>query len=320
MKSVREDAVRWFARLRDAGPDHPDRGRFETWLASDPAHAAEYRAIADIWGDFDSPSRLDSLAGALEQRNAAQTRNKDGRRKLLKRGLLGLVVCTGTGAVAWRGWQYWAGLPVAQLVAQTRTGESGRQALPDGSSVILGADARIELLYYRERRTVTLVNGDAIFDVTRDPDRPFVVDSGLARATVLGTRFAINRSQQMVRVSVASGRVRVEDFNGGLPILLDADQVAEIEAGGVLRRIPAAARDGFAWQQGTLIFDNATLGEIAARLSRYRRLPVKAIGEAGHRVTAVVQIADVEHFIHGLPSIAPVRIEELPGETRILSP
>lgn len=320
MKSVRDDAVRWFARLRDAGPDHPDRGRFETWLASDPTHAAEYHAIADVWGDFDSAPRLDSLAGALEQHSAAEARNKDRRRKLLKRGLLGLVVGTGTGATAWRGWQYWSGLPVAQLVAQTHVGESGRQALPDGSSVILGADARIEVLYYRDRRAVKLVNGDAIFDVMRDPERPFVVDSGLARATVLGTRFAINRSPQLVRVSVASGRVQVEDFNGSPPIVLEADQVAQIAAGGNLKRISAAARDGFAWQQGTLIFDNATLGEIAVRLSRYRRLPVKAIGEAGHRVTAVVQIADVEHFLHGLPSIAPVRIEELPGETRILTP
>lgn len=318
MLSTREEAARWFARLRDAGPDHPDRGRFEAWLASSPANAAEYSAIEDAWTDFDSAARLERLAGAVERRGAGKAGPRQGRRKLLKRSGALAVLLAG-GAAAWGGWEVRYGFPLAQFSAQTGIGETGRQALPDGSTVLLGPDVRIDVAYFRDRRSVTLAGGDAIFDVARDPGRPFVVDAGLARATVLGTRFAVNRGVRHVRISVDSGRVRVEDLSGGAPVMLDAGQVAVVEAGGNVHRIAAEAADGFAWQRGSLVFDNATLADIAASLSRYRRMPVRAPQAGDQRVTAVVQSADIEHFLHSLPAIAPVRIEERAAETLILS-
>lgn len=315
MKSVREEAARWFARLHDAGPEHPDRSRFEAWLTASPANAAEYAAIAEVWDDFDSSKRLDKLASAIEREHAAITH---GRRKFLKRGLLGIFLAAGAGVACHQGWQLWQSIPVVQFAAQTGTGEIGRQALPDGSQVTLGADTRIEIAFARNRRTVTLVRGDAVFDVTPDANRPFVVEGGLARATVLGTRFAVNRGKSRTRVSVAHGRVRVDDLLGSAPVILEAGQVAEVMLGGAAHRSTAAAADGFAWQRGVLVFDNATLDEIAADLSRYRRVPVRVSGASGQRVTAVVQSSDIESFLQSLPAVAQVGIEDRPGETRIV--
>lgn len=320
MKSVQEEAARWFARLRDAGPDHPDRGRFESWLASSPANAAEYAAVEDVWNDFNSASHLDKLAGAMEHRGAAEIARKEGRRRFLKRGVLGLFLGLGSGTAAWHGWRYWEGLPLAQLAARTGVGEVGRQALPDGSQVVLGAGSHIAVRYFRDRREVILLSGDAMFDVVRDPERPFVVDGGPARATVLGTRFAVNRSAGRSRVSVESGRVQVENAQGTGAVVLEAGQVAEVREGGAVQRIAAAASDGFAWQRGTLVFDDATLQEIAAGISRYRRIPVRADGRSDQRITAVVQTADIEHFLQSLPTFTSVRVENRAGETVLLAP
>jgi transmembrane sensor len=317
--TAREEAARWFARLQGAGPDHPDRGRFEAWLAADPAHAAEYAAIADVWSDFESPQRLRDLAGAMERESAAAAWRSRERRKFLKRGTLAVALTAGAGAAGLHGWQFWQGLPVMQFTARTGTGETGRQELPDGSRILLGADTRIEVAYSRNRRSIILVHGDAIFDVAHDPDRPFVVEGGLARATVLGTRFAVNRGPSRLRVSVERGRVQVDDGLGSLPILLEAGQVAEVDRGTPLHRLVAAATDGFAWQRGMLVFDDATLEEIAASLSRYRRVPVRVVGATGQRVTAVVQSSDIEYFLQSLPSVARVGIEEHAGETLILA-
>jgi transmembrane sensor len=319
VKSVREEAARWFARLHHAGPDHPDRGRFEAWLGASPANAAEYAAIADVWEDFDSPARLGDLAGAVERDHATSAlERKQQRRKLLKRGLLGVLLLAGTGAMAWQGWQLWLDVPLTRLTARTGTGEIGRQDLPDGSRIVLGAGSEVDVVYFRNRRTVTLIKGDALFDVSRDPDRPFIVDGGIARATVLGTRFAVNRGIARVRVSVESGIVRVDDAAGRGSVVLDAGQVAEVEQGSGVQRLAVAAADGFAWQRGTLVFDNASLQEIAAGLSRYRRIPVRAPVEGEQRLTAVVQSTDIEGFLHTLPTVAPVAVEDSPGETLIL--
>lgn len=316
MKSIQEEAARWFARLKNAEPDHPDRGRFEAWLASSPAHAAEYAAIENVWSDFDSAPRLDKLADAMERGSLAEAQHTDGRRRLLKRGVLGLFLCTGAGNLAWEGLRYWKGLPIERLALRTGIGEAGHKVLPDGSHVTLGADAQLEVLYYRDRRVVNLADGDAIFDVVRDPARPFVVEGSLARATVLGTRFAVNRGEERLRVSVERGRVQVED-RSGVSVTLEAGHVAEVEAGRSLRRIAVAAEDGFAWHKGMLVFDNASLQQIAASLSRYRSIPVRVSGRSSQRITAVIQAADIDHFLQDLPSIAAVRVEHLPRETRV---
>lgn len=318
MTRVQEEAARWFARLREAGPDHPDRGRFEAWLASSPAHAAEYAAIAEVWDDFDSSARLRKLAEAVERDNGAARRKGDERRKFIKRGLLGVVVLAGTGAAAWQGWQFRQDLPVARFAARTGIGEIGRQDLPDGSQVVLGAGTRIEVVYSRNRRLVTLVQGDAIFQVARDERRPFIVDGGLARATVLGTRFAVNRAASRVRVSVENGSVRVDDALAGGSVELAAGEVAEVGQHSALRRLTASAADGFAWQRGTLIFDNASLQEVAAGLSRYRRTPVRAPVQSDQRLTAVVQSSDIEGFLQSLPSVAAVTIDNRPDRILIL--
>jgi transmembrane sensor len=318
MKNVKDEAARWFARLQHAGLDHPDRGRFDAWLAASPAHAAEYAAIEDVWNDFDSASRAVKLADALERRTAAAEQHRQDRRKLLKRGILGLFVCAGTGTAAWRGWEFWQGLPLVQFAARTDVGETGKQPLPDGSSVMLGAHARIEVAYFRNRRVVTLFDGDAIFEVVRD-GRPFVVEGGMARATVLGTRFAVNRTEERVRVSVQSGRVQVDDALGGSPVILDSGEVAEVLRGQGMQRLQASAEDGFAWQRGTLVFDNASLQEIATGLSRYRRQPIRAAGGGAQRITAVVQVADIEPFLQSLPTFTAVRVEHRGTETVLVA-
>lgn len=318
MRSVKEEAALWFARLRDAGPDHPDRGRFEAWLASSPAHAVEYSAIEDVWNDFNSAPRLDALAGAVERCSVAQKELKASRRQMLKRGVLGLFLCAGAGAAAWGGMQYWQGLPLMQLASQTGVGEVGHQLLPDGSQVTLGAGSTIDVSYFRNRRIVHLLRGDAVFDVAKDPGRPFIVEGGLARATVLGTRFAVNRGDERVRISVESGHVKVENADGAGAIVLEPGQVAEVGKGGAVSRITAATADGFAWQRGTLVFDNASLQEIAASLSRYRRTPVRAVEQSDQRITAVVQTVDIELFLQSLPTFAAVRLESVAGATHLL--
>jgi transmembrane sensor len=199
-------------------------------------------------------------------------------------------------------------------------GEVGRQVLPDGSHVILGAGSHMSVVFFRNRRVVSLLAGDAVFEVVQDPQRPFVVEGGLARATVLGTRFAVNRGADRSRVSVERGRVRVENARGTELVVLEAGGVAEVAQDGLVRRIAAPASDGFAWQRGTLVFDNASLQEIATCLSRYRRVPVRAEGRSAQRITAVVQSVDIEHFLQSLPTFAAVRIEHRDGATLLISP
>lgn len=324
MTSIGEEAARWFARIANTPPDHPDRSRFEAWLAASPAHAEEYAAFARVWDDFDSDERLDALAQTASKRKAAlkqaEHARREARRVLLKRGALGMFVCGGAGALAWRAWSFWNAQPLQQFTLATRTAEMATRHLPDGSVLRLNARSTVRVTYYRTRREVRLDQGEALFEVTHDAARPFVVDGGFARITVLGTRFVVTRFEDRVRVSVGSGRVHLAAVSGeaGHALLLEAGEVAEVAAAQAPARLPRSAADAFAWERGTLVFDTATLPEIAQSLSRYRTIPVRAQASAV-RVTAVVQVRDIDVFLRNLPAIAPVRVEHDVRETRIVA-
>jgi len=72
---------------------------------------------------------------------------------------------------------------------------------------------------------------------------------------------------------------------------------------------PSAA--SFAFEGGSIPFEQASLDEVAATLSRYRLMPVRAVAtEAGStpRITALVQSDNIEGFLRLLPRIAPVTV------------
>ncbi|WP_110969987.1 FecR family protein [Pseudomonas huaxiensis] len=295
MSSVREQAARWFTRLMHLPDDHPERQRLRQWLDADPRHAAEYQAFCDLWGDFSSTASTQALAGELERQH--------GRRTVLRRGALGLLGLLAVGLT----WRLFGGRGEFAQTYVTAIGERRRERLPDGSELYLDADTRLRVQFDQGRRQVWLLQGQAIFDVAHDAARTFAVDAGLARVSVLGTRFVVARDARELRVSVERGSVRVDNAQGAL--VLKAGQVAStlLDRGPTL--LPITASNAFAFAQGRLVLEQASVEEIASSLSRYRRQPVQVRpGKGRPAINAVVQLDDIEGFLQALPSIAPIEV------------
>lgn len=85
-------------------------------------------------------------------------------------------------------------------------------ALPDGSSVRLSPESKIRYpaTFVKKEREV-LLNGEAFFEVTKNPESPFKVYTSDIVTTVLGTSFTVKAFDQDkdVRVVVKTGRVTV---------------------------------------------------------------------------------------------------------------
>lgn len=302
MSRVREEAAAWFTRMLHAPAEHPDQQRLRQWLEADPRHAEEYQAFRELWGDFSSTASTRALAGALERRQ--------GRRSFVRRGALGLVGLLALG-LGWR-WHDRHGSYEGVLV--TRVGERRRERLPDGSELYLDADTQLHLRFDAGRRQVRLLRGQAIFDVARQAQRPFQVDAGLARVTVLGTRFVVARSEQAVRISVERGSVRVDNERGSS--VLGAGQVAGATRDTAPTLLALNASNAFAFAEGRLVLQKAGLEEIATSLSRYRQSPLQVRpGKGRPSIDAVVQLDDIEGFLQALPSIAPIEVSERDGIT-----
>lgn len=310
-KRVQKQAALWFARMQNAEPDHPDRGRFEAWLISNTLHAAAYAKLADTWGRFETTTDIKEVAVAVENANQLKTQNKEKLKRRVVNGVLSFtffVVCTLLSLQLWNTY-----VPELQLASNTQIGEIKKETLADGSEITVNANTELIVRYYGNRRTVQLKRGEAIFNVAKDNTRPFIVESAPAKITVLGTRFVVSKLSKLVRVSVDHGRVQVESSSqvAQAPLILSNGQVAEVLLNQTLQQVNRNAQDAFGFEKGTIAFEEADLNEIAEVLSRYTPQPiVVAPTQQNPKITALVHIKNIGGFLRMLPQNAAVDVQK----------
>lgn len=96
----------------------------------------------------------------------------------------------------------------------TAAGEQRLIALRDGSTIDLNARTTVRVRYEASERSVELVQGQALFRVAQDRNRPFVVSAENSRIRAVGTQFDVYRKSTGVVVTVVEGRVAVSAASG----------------------------------------------------------------------------------------------------------
>lgn len=311
--------------MQNADIEHEERSRFESWLMSSTVHQQAYEEVCALWENLDSPDELLNLESAMQQKAFVEKSNRSKKIRTTLTRTFSVLLFAVLGTTAYYGYESWQNEPIMQMVATAEVGQIRSQVLEDGTRLMISGNSDVEIIYSRRQRYVILKQGEASFDVARNPDRPFVVDSGIAKVTVLGTRFAVNKFTSKVRVSVERGTVRVEPSqystsdprsqnpNGESVLTLRDNEVAEITIDGKTKRIQRPAADAFSFETGSIAFDGAGLEEIAETLSRYRINPVQyqlMPNETDVRITAILQSRNVERFIKELPYLAPIKTEQ----------
>ncbi len=245
---------------------------------------------------------------------------RQGRRKTIG-ALLGLTGIGTSASVAWQAWREW--VPQWQTAFATPAGRIGRLPLPEGSELTLDADSAVDVRLMATRREVRLLRGGTFFSVARDAARPFIVQAGAARVTVLGTRFAVEMNAQGVHVAVESGRVLVQGTAGGETLELGPGDTARVGSSGAPAHTPPRPADAVAqWRSGWLDFEQTPLAEAAALLNRYRPDAHVTVDPAvaALPVLARVNIARSAQWLQGLPAVLPVRVDAAAGGGVMIRP
>lgn len=169
--------------------------------------------------------------------------------------------------------------------------EHRKVKLPDGSTVVLNDNSTLEFpeSFSGANREVRL-KGEGYFDIKHDEDRPFIVYTGKIRTTVLGTAFNVNaydRDHDVV-VTVTRGKVRVDDEEGMLGVIVPNQQIVISKKEKKTELLPVMAKKVVEWQEKDLFFDEVTMEEAAMELSRYFNVKIRFVTEEskGCRFTA----------------------------------
>jgi ferric-dicitrate binding protein FerR (iron transport regulator) len=145
--------------------------------------------------------------------------------------------------------------------------------LSDGSKILLHQTARLDYPanFSPAQREVTL-HGEAYFDIRRDT-RPFIVHTGAIRITVLGTAFNIDaHNEQNIVITVAKGKVKVENGKGQYSILRRNEQLSADSAH--LQKMLVNAGTAITWKKAWLLFNDVPMREAMDTLAARYHLTV----------------------------------------------
>jgi transmembrane sensor len=151
--------------------------------------------------------------------------------------------------------------------------------LPDGSSVILNENSKIELSksFNSNGMREVYLYGEAYFDIAHDSNRPFIVHTGKIKTTVLGTAFNIkaNPGSKLVTITVTRGKVKVGDDQKTYNVLVPDEQVVIDESLTKYTKKPIKAESVIEWTNEDMYFDDVSMKDVANQLQD--RFDVKII-------------------------------------------
>lgn len=314
----REEARRWFVRLRQAESARTRRA-FEAWLARDPAHAEAFREIEAAWQAAEAASLR--IAAREADELAAYLKAMDRRRKAQKRRARRLTMLSIVLALLLLG-GIWLERPTLfqDLFADvvTARGERRTVSLPDGSTVLLDADSALAQDFSGQERRIRLLRGAAFFDVVPD-GRPFIVTAGSGEMRVLGTRFDVRLVKGGGLVTLIRGRVRVAAGRTDDAELTAGQEVA-FGSGGLSAVQGIDPDDATAWHEGRFVFHRARLGDVIEEIGRYRpgRFLVLDQALADERVTGSVLLADGDAALKALARSVGFRLTDIAGLVTVI--
>jgi ferric-dicitrate binding protein FerR (iron transport regulator) len=155
---------------------------------------------------------------------------------------------------------------------RTPRGGQYRLTLPDGTQVWLNAASSITYpAAFTGRQRNVKVSGEAYFEVTKDNERPFVVDvEGGAPVEVLGTHFNINgyTDEGGVKTTLLEGIVRIDR------VILKPGQQAQMGRQGLAVMNNVNIDKVMAWKNGLFNFEDVGLKEVMRQLERWYDIEV----------------------------------------------
>ena len=237
-QDIEEQTADWLARLDSSSPPQGEElAELKAWLNRSSAHRDCLRQLAEFW---DQANVLTELSFPLRHDRRAEVAPADAGGPVagfwvwaqsLSWQSAGATVMVFTlvfmlGVSAWLS-DRWSGVHPSVAgngVYETRIGEQNTITLVDGSTIQLNTNSRVEVDYTDARRTIVLMQGEAHFDVSKDPSRPFEVSAGLGRVRAVGTAFTVRfggllsqavlegAQPRALAVTVTEGKVALESL------------------------------------------------------------------------------------------------------------
>lgn len=337
-----DEAAELVLRLhaRDSGPKELEA--LERWARCSEEHAEAAAKAQDLWREIglirDIPWPSDAELAVEVARSDTRTGTARLRRRAWRRAGIAVALAASAALAA----VIMIRSPAPTLLDTYVTGVSEHRlaSLPDGSEIMIGAKSTLRIQYSLTERIVYLDAGEALFTVSKDAERPFLVRTGNVLVRAVGTAFNVRAAEDQSVVSVIEGVVRVrkthvldgkiEELGGisaaalspsalntelrvGDQLVIGLDEVAVVNH-------PRDINASIAWRDGRLIFTGQPLGAVIADVNRYASVPIE-VSDAGInelQFSGTVLRNQVDDWLGGLEVAYPILVDRSHNDRVIL--
>lgn len=320
---IRREAAEWLTR-QDRGLTATEQDEFLQWLAADPRHGSWFSRHRAGW------RRLDAIADWRPEHGTEPNPDLLARpvRRLWARPMF-MAAFAASLALAAVG--FWARAPLAPLAVTAPLADSGgyeRRILDDGSVAELNHGAEIEVNFTADERRVVLRRGEALFTVTKNPQRPFIVRARGVDVRAVGTAFSVRLEAASVEVLVTEGKVQVAPPVVAItaihpvatppvpaPLVVAGERALVTLAAPAPPQITKTTQAQLArvraWQPQLLDFSSTPLAEVLTELNRRNRVQLILADPACAHVPIVASMRsdNIEGFVSLVTAEAGLRAE-----------
>lgn len=343
-ETVMEEATEWVVRLTLSEPTPEELREFVAWLKRSPLHVEQFLSAESLWedlADVDRGRRIDLRA--LAERTAHSN--------VLELSAREPAEPVAVAAEASRGKRQWLVLAASVVIAvvvgvlwqsmhpsteyRTDLGEQRTIKLPDGSTITLNTRSRVRVEFTDSARNVQLREGEALFKVAKDPQRPFRVSSERALVQAVGTEFVVRTEATRTAVTVIEGKVavvRAEDAPKmrvavaptmePAAVQLGVGAQADVEERSITTRQLTDPTVAVAWQSRRLVFQGESLASVVAEFNRYNQLQLVVTDPTlgAERISGVFDVDQPHSLVRVLERSHLIRATTPHGTTLRLDP
>ncbi len=311
-KLARKQASEWIIRLNSDNPNQAEslEKAFLTWLNSNPENQIAYLRAEWLWSNSERLNLQEApdthiLGSLLAFPNQFRQRLIQHKAVAATCACLLLVMTIGLGILQ----------PFSSAtqndVLFTSHGQIKTHRLLDGSSVTLNANSKIQVAINSNRREISLIEGEAFFDVKRLKKIPFLVKGPGINVRVLGTQFSVKNSIETASVTVLEGKVSVStnlstQASNKEALILTKDEAALLnKATDNIEPIKVNAKEKLSWTAKKLIYKGESLEKVISDINQHYdtklQLSDSEIGKT--TVIAVISIDNQEKTLQKLESL-----------------
>lgn len=335
LKVIEEEAALWVARLDSRGAlSSQDEAALSQWLSASALHRDAFEQMALLWHGGDI---LDELNYQDEDSDAPAEKAASGARKWWISTAAAAAVLFISAFTIFQAWDGGPAMHTGHYV--TLVGEQQTIGLADGSSLILNTNSEVRVDYTEDTRSITLLRGEAHFDVAHEPERPFLVYARDGIVKAVGTAFTVLLHDRKVEVTVSEGVVALlarpspqdvspetivpdEDL-APLAALTVGESAVFAEAVESVTRMSEEALDRkLLWRGGFLAFAGEPLATVVADVSRYTDIQIEIDDPALEAlpIGGYFRVGEVEDMFESLEASFGIRVQRINPSKVVLAP